>query len=405
MSARHFSLGRDEASLKSAARRSTVSLEAPRHSRLGRWANALAVLSLVLLMGVGFWFSGYGTNGSGDNHPVRYAAQVVTPLASPETQATACTIEPLTAEEVMDRISDPDGWVAEYLGERLPFTPGQLVDPSQLIRDTAANLDEPEQEEFEAMKQATNQYLDCLREGTVGQFWATFSPHMLQQEIFGKFPIYRSEEAVRSYVEESLGLAAAGFSFPPYAWDDITLEAVPDRAESRVNRVLEPFVFAYVPSQGVGPDGTVIARSDWKDRIENLVETSGPAPSLGAITLVQYPGADQWFINDTWVQASDMVPVESPAGDSTDIVIAAEDIQYDVTELTVPAKTDVKITVVNNGFIQHDFVIDELGVSIGPLGSGERAEVVINAEPGEYTYYCSVPGHRDAGMEGKIIVK
>jgi uncharacterized cupredoxin-like copper-binding protein len=31
--------------------------------------------------------------------------------------------------------------------------------------------------------------------------------------------------------------------------------------------------------------------------------------------------------------------------------------------------------------------------------------VTINAAPGEYEYYCAVPGHKQAGMVGKLIVK
>jgi uncharacterized cupredoxin-like copper-binding protein len=86
----------------------------------------------------------------------------------------------------------------------------------------------------------------------------------------------------------------------------------------------------------------------------------------------------------------------------TEFKVNTGDIYFDVKEITAPADTDVKITVTNLGSIQHDFVSDDLGVATPMLNPGETAEVTFNAPAGEYVYYCSVPGHRAAGMEGKI---
>lgn len=62
------------------------------------------------------------------------------------------------------------------------------------------------------------------------------------------------------------------------------------------------------------------------------------------------------------------------------------------------------ITLKNAGAVQHDLVVeDEQSEMIDP---GSTGELVLNdLKPGEYTMYCGVPGHREAGMEGTIEVK
>ncbi|HET7455870.1 MAG TPA: plastocyanin/azurin family copper-binding protein [Solirubrobacterales bacterium] len=66
------------------------------------------------------------------------------------------------------------------------------------------------------------------------------------------------------------------------------------------------------------------------------------------------------------------------------------------------------INFTNDSPVPHDVKIeDENGEEIGGtevISEGsDSAEVEL--EPGTYTYYCSIPGHRQAGMEGTLTVK
>jgi plastocyanin len=58
--------------------------------------------------------------------------------------------------------------------------------------------------------------------------------------------------------------------------------------------------------------------------------------------------------------------------------------------------------------LTHDVAIeDSSGKTIGKtelIAEGEDSTSV-NLKPGTYTFYCSVPGHREAGMEGTLTVK
>ncbi|HET7094976.1 MAG TPA: cupredoxin domain-containing protein, partial [Thermomicrobiales bacterium] len=93
----------------------------------------------------------------------------------------------------------------------------------------------------------------------------------------------------------------------------------------------------------------------------------------------------------------------APAAAKT-YTITAHDIFFDPKELTIPANTDVTIHLPNEGASPHDFSIDALKISVA-LDPGETDKtVVINAPPGDYEYYCNVPGHKEAGMVGTLHV-
>ncbi len=79
-------------------------------------------------------------------------------------------------------------------------------------------------------------------------------------------------------------------------------------------------------------------------------------------------------------------------------------LAYTETELTTAAGSNT-IEFDNPASTPHDVVVeDEGGNEVGRTDtiSGDTATASVELEPGTYTYYCSVPGHRDAGMEGTL---
>jgi uncharacterized cupredoxin-like copper-binding protein len=93
---------------------------------------------------------------------------------------------------------------------------------------------------------------------------------------------------------------------------------------------------------------------------------------------------------------------ETAAADSP--VITMHDISFAPTDFTIPANTPVKVSLPNEGAAVHDFSIDELGISV-TVNPGETGEVEINAPAGTYEFYCNIPGHKEAGMVGKLTVQ
>ncbi len=107
-------------------------------------------------------------------------------------------------------------------------------------------------------------------------------------------------------------------------------------------------------------------------------------------------------------------PAATPEASPSSEVIAVEDLQYDVSlvdlafepaAFTIPANTNVVVTITNLGALPHDFTADQVGVQSVMLSSGDVTTITVNAAPGTYQYYCSVPGHRIAGMRGTLTVE
>jgi cytochrome c oxidase subunit 2 len=85
------------------------------------------------------------------------------------------------------------------------------------------------------------------------------------------------------------------------------------------------------------------------------------------------------------------------------VAVRGEAFRYSPEEVTVRRGESVAIEL-GAVDVEHDYVSDELDLHVH-AGAGETQRGGLTAATaGTYTVYCSISGHRDAGMEGRIVV-
>ncbi len=100
----------------------------------------------------------------------------------------------------------------------------------------------------------------------------------------------------------------------------------------------------------------------------------------------------------------------APASGSSTVSVAADpegQLKFTTTSLTAKAG-QVSIAFTNMSSIEHNVTVaSAAGAVVGatPTFAGGTKTVSLNLAPGTYKFYCAVPGHRAAGMEGTITVK
>jgi plastocyanin len=81
-------------------------------------------------------------------------------------------------------------------------------------------------------------------------------------------------------------------------------------------------------------------------------------------------------------------------------------LKYTQSKLTANAGK-VTIAFTNSSPLAHDVVLVNSAKTIvgqTPVFQGGTKTFTVTLTPGTYTYYCSVPGHREAGMQGTLTV-
>lgn len=82
-------------------------------------------------------------------------------------------------------------------------------------------------------------------------------------------------------------------------------------------------------------------------------------------------------------------------------------LAFDPGSLEAPAG-EVTLAFTNPAAVGHDVHIERDGEELAAsdvVTDGETTEASAELEPGDYTYYCAIAGHREGGMEGTLTVE
>lgn len=84
------------------------------------------------------------------------------------------------------------------------------------------------------------------------------------------------------------------------------------------------------------------------------------------------------------------------------VTLVATEFAYDPSSVTVSAGAPVEVLLDNQGVVEHDVTLEEGESEVVHVAAGDTGSGTLTLDEGSYTFYCSVPGHREAGMEGTI---
>jgi alcohol dehydrogenase (cytochrome c) len=135
-------------------------------------------------------------------------------------------------------------------------------------------------------------------------------------------------------------------------------------------------------------------------------DTADPLPRFAAELIALRLGAMEMAtpVGAATDPAEQATPAPNAGGGGT--VITMVDIAFNPAKLTIAANTDIVIDLPNTGTAVHNFNIDgknnpsDPGIHSGDVQPGQGTTVTVNLPAGDWYFYCSIPGHEQAGMLG-----
>ncbi len=97
-----------------------------------------------------------------------------------------------------------------------------------------------------------------------------------------------------------------------------------------------------------------------------------------------------------------------PSGEqpSAGAAVTVSEKEWSITFSSAALKAGpLKLTIKNDGSIEHNFIIKEANVEVDSIQPGQSKQVTVTLKAGTYTVMCNIAGHAEAGMQTSIKVQ
>ncbi|HZD24829.1 MAG TPA: cupredoxin domain-containing protein [Alphaproteobacteria bacterium] len=87
------------------------------------------------------------------------------------------------------------------------------------------------------------------------------------------------------------------------------------------------------------------------------------------------------------------------------VTVVAREFKFEPDAIDVKQGQHVTILFRNEGKLSHNLAIPELGLHTDTIQGGKQETLdFVAKKTGTYAFWCAVPGHKQAGMRGKVVV-
>ena len=108
---------------------------------------------------------------------------------------------------------------------------------------------------------------------------------------------------------------------------------------------------------------------------------------------------------ETTTEATTTAATTTTTSAPASVKVTETEFKIALPKSTLPAGS-YSFEVANDGKIEHDLVVEGNGVDekTQTIEAGDTATLKVDLKPGTYDVYCSIPGHKQAGMDLKLTV-